>query len=33
MAATIVSVVIPLVIVIGMQRHFVRGILGGAVKG
>lgn len=33
MAATFISVVIPLVIIIGLQRYFVRGILGGAVKG
>lgn len=33
MAATFLSVVIPLILIISMQRHFVRGILGGAVKG
>ncbi|TPW28106.1 carbohydrate ABC transporter permease [Pararhizobium mangrovi] len=33
MAATFLSVVVPLILVISMQRHFVRGILGGAVKG
>ena len=33
MAATFISVVIPLAIIIGLQRSFVRGILGGAVKG
>jgi alpha-glucoside transport system permease protein len=33
MAATFISVVIPLIIMIGLQRYFVRGILGGAVKG
>ena len=33
MAATFISVVIPLVIMISLQRYFVRGILGGAVKG
>jgi alpha-glucoside transport system permease protein len=33
MAATFLSVAIPLVLVISLQRYFVRGILGGAVKG
>jgi alpha-glucoside transport system permease protein len=33
MAATFISVLIPLVIMVGLQRYFVRGILGGAVKG
>ncbi|GAA4722124.1 hypothetical protein GCM10025782_20100 [Pedococcus ginsenosidimutans] len=33
MAATFISVVIPLAIIVGLQRYFVRGILGGAVKG
>lgn len=33
MAATFISVVIPLIIIISLQRYFVRGILGGAVKG
>lgn len=33
MAATFVSVIIPLIILIGLQRYFVRGVLGGAVKG
>lgn len=33
MAATFISVAIPLLLVIGLQRYFVRGILGGAVKG
>jgi alpha-glucoside transport system permease protein len=33
MAATFISVIIPLVIMVGLQRYFVRGILGGAVKG
>ena len=33
MAAAFISVVIPLVIIVSLQRYFVRGILGGAVKG
>ena len=33
MAATFLSVLIPLVLIISLQRYFVRGILGGAVKG
>lgn len=33
MAATFLSAAIPLVIVIGLQRYFVRGVLGGSVKG
>jgi alpha-glucoside transport system permease protein len=33
MAATFLSAVVPLLIVIGLQRYFVRGVLGGAVKG
>ncbi|SLN56436.1 L-arabinose transport system permease protein AraQ [Aquimixticola soesokkakensis] len=33
MAATFLSVLIPLFLIISMQRYFVRGILGGAVKG
>ncbi|MEO8883509.1 MAG: carbohydrate ABC transporter permease [Devosia sp.] len=33
MAATFVSVVIPLIILVSLQRYFVRGVLGGAVKG
>lgn len=33
MAATFLSVVIPLVLIVSLQRYFVRGILGGAVKG
>lgn len=33
MAATFVSIALPLAVIIGMQRYFVRGILGGAVKG
>jgi alpha-glucoside transport system permease protein len=33
MAATVVSILVPLAVIISMQRYFVRGILGGAVKG
>jgi alpha-glucoside transport system permease protein len=33
MAATFVSVLLPLLILITLQRYFVRGVLGGAVKG
>ncbi|WGW12824.1 carbohydrate ABC transporter permease [Saxibacter everestensis] len=33
MAATFISVLLPLIILITMQRFFVRGILGGSVKG
>lgn len=33
MAATFVSVLLPLLILIALQRYFVRGVLGGAVKG
>jgi len=33
MAATVLSVAIPLILVIALQRYFVRGVLGGAVKG
>lgn len=33
MASTFVSVLLPLIILIGLQRYFVRGVLGGAVKG
>jgi alpha-glucoside transport system permease protein len=33
MASTFVSVLLPLAILIGLQRYFVRGVLGGAVKG
>ncbi len=33
MAATFLSMVIPLILVISLQRYFVRGVLGGAVKG
>lgn len=32
MAATFISILLPLIIVITMQRFFVRGVLGGAVK-
>jgi alpha-glucoside transport system permease protein len=33
MASTFVSVALPLIIIVGLQRYFVRGILGGAIKG
>lgn len=33
MAATFLSIAIPLVIIVALQGYFVRGILGGAVKG
>lgn len=33
MAATFLSILIPLILVIALQRYFVRGILGGSVKG
>lgn len=33
MAATFVSVFIPLIVLVSLQRYFVRGVLGGAVKG
>ncbi len=33
MAATVISVLIPLILVISLQRYFVRGILGGSMKG
>lgn len=33
MAATLLSVIIPVLLIISLQRYFVRGILGGAVKG
>ncbi|WP_169434497.1 carbohydrate ABC transporter permease [Marinobacterium rhizophilum] len=33
MAATFLSVIIPLFLIVALQRYFVRGILGGAVKG
>lgn len=32
-AATFISVIVPLIIITSMQKYFVRGILGGAVKG
>ncbi len=32
-AATFISVVVPLLILISMQKYFVRGVLGGSVKG
>lgn len=33
MAATFLSVAVPILLIISLQRYFVRGILGGAVKG
>jgi alpha-glucoside transport system permease protein len=33
MAATFVSILLPLIMLVSLQRYFVRGILGGAVKG
>lgn len=33
MAATFISVLLPLILIVSLQRYFVRGILGGAVKG
>ncbi len=33
MAATVVAILIPLIVIISLQRYFVRGVLGGAVKG
>lgn len=33
MAATFLTVAIPLILIVSLQRYFVRGILGGAVKG
>ena len=33
MASTFISNLLPLVVVVSMQRCFVRGVLGGAVKG
>lgn len=33
MASTFMSILLPLVVVVSMQRYFVRGVLGGAVKG
>lgn len=32
-AATFISILLPLLLIVSMQRYFVRGILGGAVKG
>jgi alpha-glucoside transport system permease protein len=33
MAATFVSILLPVILVVSLQRFFVRGVLGGAVKG
>jgi len=33
MAATLISVAVPVVLIIALQKYFVRGVLGGAVKG
>ena len=33
MAAAFMSMALPLVVFFGLQRYFVRGITGGAVKG
>lgn len=33
MAATFLSAALPLIIIVSLQRYFVRGVLGGAVKG
>lgn len=33
LAATCVSILLPLLIILSMQRYFVRGVLGGAIKG
>lgn len=33
MAATFLSVAVPILLIVSLQRYFVRGILGGAVKG
>lgn len=33
MAAMLLSMAIPLMLVVALQRYFVRGVLGGAVKG
>lgn len=33
MASTFISILLPLIVVVSMQRYFVRGVLGGAVKG
>ena len=32
-AAAFISMILPLIVFIGLQRYFVRGILGGSVKG
>lgn len=32
-AATFISVIVPLVLIVSLQKYFVRGVLGGAVKG
>lgn len=32
-AATFISVIVPLVLIVTLQKYFVRGVLGGAVKG
>jgi alpha-glucoside transport system permease protein len=32
-AAAFISMIIPIVVFLSLQRHFVRGITGGAVKG
>jgi alpha-glucoside transport system permease protein len=33
MAATLISVAVPVILIIALQKYFVRGVLGGAVKG
>lgn len=33
MASTFISILLPLIVVVSTQRFFVRGVLGGAVKG
>jgi alpha-glucoside transport system permease protein len=33
MAAAFISMALPLIVFFGLQRYFVRGITGGAVKG
>ncbi|KRC51896.1 hypothetical protein ASE16_02155 [Leifsonia sp. Root227] len=33
MAATVISILLPLIVIVSLQRYFVRGVLGGAVKG
>ena len=32
-AAAFVSMIVPIIVFLGLQRYFVRGITGGAVKG